>query len=121
MHHSARETALILASMLKRNGQSRARLSGKTIKFVAGRQSLRSAFFVELVGELGEFGWILFELPAGGYGVVEARALEAAKTLTAKRSLTDDEMHALRRGAVDFEALKREVAPDDEEGGDGDE
>jgi pantoate kinase len=118
---TAEDSAVILAVMLKRNAQSRARISGKTIKFVAGRQSLRSAFFVELVDALGEYGWILFELPGGGYGVVEARALEAAKTLTAKRSLSEDEMHSLRKGRLNIEALKREAAPDDDENSEGDE
>jgi hypothetical protein len=92
-------------------------VSAKTIKVLALRQILRSAFIVELTDELAELSWILFEVASGGYAAVQAKALEAAKPVTALRLLTDEERRALRRGAVDWNAFQREAEPQEEEPG----
>jgi hypothetical protein len=115
MNHNAKQTACLVAVILNRSKQTRARISAKTIKLLAIRQNLRSAFTVELIGALAEYDWILFELATGGYGAVQAKTLEAAKSVTAKRGLTDDERRALRRGAADFTAFEKEAAPEHEE------
>ena len=112
---TAAETAILLAVILKRSGQTRARVSAKTVKFYATRRRLRSAFIVEVIDALAEFSWILFEISSGGFGAVHAKTLEAAKPVTGKRWLTDDERRALRRGTADWAALRREAAPEPEE------
>jgi hypothetical protein len=109
------ETALALAVILNRSEQSRARVSSKTIKILAKRQNLRSAFVVELTGALAEYGWILFEIASGGFGAIQAKTAEAAKPVTAKRLLSDDERRALRRDAADWDAFEREVKPPEDD------
>ena len=115
MNLTPRQTAAVLATILKRSGQTRARVSAKTIKLVGKRQNLRSAFVVELISALSDYDWIMFELASGGYGAVHAKALEAAKSITAKRGLTDDEHKSLRRGTVDFIAFEKEATPEDDQ------
>jgi hypothetical protein len=55
-----------------------------------------------------------------GYGAVQAKALEAAKSVAARRMLTDDERRKLRRETEGFQELLREAEPvrDDEAGDD---
>jgi hypothetical protein len=117
---TAKETAALLAVILNRSEQTRARISSKTIKLLGSRMNLRSAFVVEIVDALAEYDWILFELAAGGYGAVQAKALEAAKSVTARRMLTDEERRALRRGAEDMQAFLQEAEPEREELGEDD-
>jgi len=113
MYRTAKQTACLLAVVLNRSGQSRARVSAKTIKILAIRTNLRSAFVVELIAALADgYDWILFELASGGYGAVQAKALEAAKSVTAKRWLTDEERKELRRGTADFQAFEEEASPE---------
>ncbi len=117
---TATETAILLAVILNRSGQTRARVSAKTIKIFAIRQNLRSAFVIEVTDALAEYSWILFEISSGGYGAVQAKTLEAAKPVTAKRYLTDVERRALKRGTADLAALKKEADPEQEEPGEDD-
>lgn len=116
MNRTVDETALLLAVILNRSAQSRARVSTKTLKLLARRTHLRSVFIVQLTTTLADrYDWILTELATGGYGAVQAKALEAAKPVTAKRYLTDDERKDLRQGTADLAALEDEVITDQEE------
>lgn len=109
MYPTSAQTALMLALVLNRSEQSRARVSAKTIKVLAKRSILRSAFVIELTTYLSDYGWIFFELASGGYGAVQTKALEAAKPVTAKRYLQDKEKESLRNGVMDFDKLEREL------------
>ena len=112
---TAHQTAILLAVILNRSEQSRARVSAKTIKLLAIRRNLRSAFVLELITEIAEFGWILFEISSGGFGAVQAKTLEAAKPVTAKRFLTDEERRDLRQGTITPETFERYLKSSDEE------
>jgi hypothetical protein len=120
MLRSAKDTAAILTVLLNRSGQSRARVSATTIKTIATRRNLRSAFVQDLIMEMVEYAWILFELDSGGYGAVQAKALEAAKTVTGKRYLTDEERKAITTGTVDINEFYEEAAPSEEDEGSSD-
>src|SRR5690606_16820080 len=89
------ETAIILALVLKRSGQNRARLSAKTIKLAGGRKNLRGAFVVELADALAEYGWTISELDIGGFGVIRTKSLEAAKAVAIRSKLSAKERLAL--------------------------
>lgn len=110
---TAYQAAILLAVILNRSEQTRARVSAKTIKQLAIRTNLRSAFVVDLTVELAEFGWVLCELPSGGFGAIQSKALESAKAVTTKL-LTDDE----RDGDLDWESLIEEARPPIENPGD---
>jgi hypothetical protein len=112
---SAEQTAILLAAILNRSGQGRARVSAKTIKILAERQNLRGAFAAEVIDALAEYSWILFELGGGGFGAIQAKALEAAKPVTAKRWLSADERRELRRGTADLTVFEREANPEQEQ------
>lgn len=113
MRHTADQTACLLAVILNRSGQNRARVSAKTIKFLAKRKTLRGAFLNELRDALSEYSWALCELESG-YGIEKSTLLEAAKAVTGKRWLDDDLRRALRRGEdIEFSALEEEASPDE--------
>ena len=107
---TARQTAILLAVILNRSGQSRARISAKTILHLARRQRLRVAFLQNIMDELLEFDWVLAEV-GGGFGAVRASALEAAKAVTGRRFLTAEE----RQRHLEWEDLEREAMPESEE------
>jgi len=109
---TAQQTATLLAIILNRSGQTRARVSGKTIKVLGARKHLRRAFVAELTDTLAEYSWTLSELDSGGYAAIRAKALEAAKPVTAKRWLTDDERRGLRRGRAVWSAFEKEASPE---------
>lgn len=116
MRRTVEQTALLIAVILNRSGQNRARLSTKTVKSISGRSSLRSAFTVQVIAALADrYEWIMFELAIGGFGAVQAKALEAAKTVTAKRWLAEEERKSLRRGTLDWEQFEEEVAPEQDQ------
>jgi len=116
----------LLAVILTRSQQSRARVSAATVKHCGLRETLRIAFLRKVIDELAEFGWIMFELGStGGFGAVRATALEAARSVTRRRHLTDEEQSKSRRDAFtarEWTELEEEATPaTDEDAPEGDE
>lgn len=112
------QTAILLATILNRSDQTRARVSAKTIKKLAARRHLRRAFAAELTDALAEYSWTLTEIDSGGYAAVRTKTLEAAKPVTAKRWLTDNERKALKRGTAQWSAFEREATSGQEQSDD---
>jgi hypothetical protein len=115
VNRTARDTATILAAMLKRSGQTRARISATAVKLISKRNLLRAAFILALADEMEDLAWIFFELRGGGFGAIQTKALEAAKPVTPMRWLDDAERKALRLGTLDVATLAKEAAPEDDE------
>lgn len=115
---SVQQAAILLAIILNRSGRSRARVSAKTIKFVGDRGHLRTAFLAQLTDILAEYSWTLSEIDSGGYAAIRTKALEAAKPVTAKRYLTDDERRALKNGKAKWSDFEKEAAQAQEPLGD---
>ncbi|MHB8562409.1 MAG: hypothetical protein ACYDDA_00415 [Acidiferrobacteraceae bacterium] len=106
--NSAADTALLLSVLLQRSKDRRARVSDKTFKLLGRRERLRSAFVVEVSENLAaDFGLCMIELDAGGFGIVRAKSLEAAKTITVKRLMTPEEQACITKG--DLSQFKGEV------------
>jgi hypothetical protein len=104
------EIALLLAVIFHRSGEKRARISEKTLKLLGIRSKLRSAFIRNLMIELEDYALVLIELDAGGYGLIPSKSLEAAKAITAKVWLHEEEMLAIKRGeTIDFNGLLSEI------------
>lgn len=120
MKRSARNTALLLAVILKRSGQKRARISAKTLRLLGRRKNLRSAFVIEIITALADYDWVLFELASGGYGAIEAKALEAAKSVTAVTWLDADERSTLRENDELIPTLEEELEQDEDDTSDDD-
>ena len=116
--NSAADTALLLFFLLDRSKCRRARVSDKTLKLLGRRKRLRSAFVVEVTENLAaDYGLCMIELDSGGFGIIRARSLEAAKHITVKHLMTDDEQSCIKKG--DLSLFKGEV--DETEEGERDE
>lgn len=122
MKRSTEQTAVLVATLLKRSGQRRARISDKTIRVLSKRRTLRDAFKERLSAELDDIGIHLVQLQRGGFGVIPINALDGAPTITAKKYLSD-ELKRLKKGddAGFFEKLRTEVEEDAGDGDDSDE
>ncbi|GBR55782.1 hypothetical protein AA18889_0318 [Acetobacter senegalensis DSM 18889] len=106
-------TAVIIALLMKRSGQTRARISAKTIKLAAKRTNLRTAFIKAVSDALsGYFDITLVEINNGGFGLIKSSALEGAKSITMKSLFTPDEKNKLRKMEFDFDAAEEEIMPD---------
>jgi len=115
VYRTARDTAVILAAMLRRSGQTRARISASAVKLISQRNLLRAAFILALAEELEDLAWIFFELRGGGFGAIQTKTLEAAKPVTPMRWLNEAERKALKLGTLDVAALAKEAAPEEDE------
>jgi hypothetical protein len=123
MKQTTERTAVLVAALLKRSGQRRARISESTIRVLSKRKTLRDAFKERLRSELDDLGIHLVQLERGGFGVIPIRALNGAPAITAKRYL-GDELKKLRKESDDdalFGKLRDEVDEDADEGDENDE
>jgi len=112
----AKDAALLLAVIFKRSGVPRARISEKTLKLVGNRKKLKGAFVERIKEDLSDLGIVFIELETGGYGLMPSKALEAARAITAKKWLTEEELDLLKNGMpLDIHKLWREL--DDEDDG----
>jgi len=110
---NAYQTSVIIALIMKRSNQTRARISTKTIKLASKRLALRSAFIRELTDCLvSNFDIVLVEINNGGFGLIKSSALDGAKSLTIKKLLNDKERNDLKQDVFDFDDAEFEVAPD---------
>jgi len=122
MKRTTEQTAVLVALLLKRSGQKRARLSENTIRVLSRRRTLRDAFKERLRSELDDIGIHLVQLERGGFGIIPINALDGAPAITAKKYLADD-LKKLKKSDDDafFGKLRREVDEDTEEGDEGEE
>jgi len=122
MKRSTEHTALLVAALLKRSGQRRARISESTIRVLSKRRTLRDSFKERLRAELDDIGIHLVQLERGGFGVIPINALDGAPAITAKKYLVD-ELKKLKKGEDEsfFEKLRADVSEDVEEDGESDE
>jgi hypothetical protein len=120
MKRSTEETALLVATLLKRSGKRRARVSEKTIRLLSKRRTLRDSFKGMLRGALDDLDIHLIQLNSGGFAIIEVSALEGAPPITAVNFLAD-ELKNLKKGSGEsvFDKLRNELEAD--EAGDGDE
>lgn len=104
---SASDTALLLALLLSRSGQKRARISDKTMRKLSKRKKLRSVFIREVTEKFADLGGILIELNRGGYGVIMSSTLEGAPAVKAGDHISKEIANAfagtLKRGAIESE------------------
>lgn len=113
MRLTATQAALLLAIMVTRSEQTRARVSAKTLKVISHRERLHSSFVQDVRDDLEvNYRLIMFEIDSGGYGIVAAKAVEAAKPLTAKKWISEVERSSIRNGIVDWERLEAEIPND---------
>ena len=105
------ETALLIALLLKRSEQRRARLSENTIRRLSKRKHLRGAFIEMLDMHLDALGIVLVELDRGGYGLIPSSVLDGAPAITAKKYLLQD-LGQLKSGLLSFDQIRDELDVD---------
>jgi len=120
MKRTAEETAILVALLQKRADVKRARISGKTIRILSKRRTLRTVFLETLGRELDDLGIHMVELERGGFGIIPVSALDGAPTILAKRYLADD-LKKLKRNEQAFAQFRAEIEQDTEEGGENEE
>jgi len=122
MKPNAEQTAVLVASLLHRSQERRARISERTIRILSRRRTLRDAFKDRLRAELDDLGIHLVQLERGGFGVIPINALDGARSITAKKYMPD-ELKKLKKGADEgfFDRLRTEVSKDTDDGDEDDE
>lgn len=111
MLRTPNQVAILLALIYQRSGAKRSvRVSESTLRLLGSREKLRSAFVVEVMMALEEFGLVMVEIQSGGYGIIPAKSLEAGRVITAKNFLSTKEMNLVKGGKnIDFESLQDEL------------
>ena len=113
---SAENTAALIALIVHRSGQSRVRVSTQTLKVLSGRERFQARFAEAVRYELEvDHRLIMFELDIGGYAIVTAKAGEAAKAVTGKNYLSEEERRSIREGKVDWAAVWEEIPSSNDE------
>jgi len=117
------QVAALIAELMKRAGQSRARLSEVTLKKLAGRLKLETSIREQIRLDCLDYGYLLYKLegkgPTSGTVVIAISAMHAAKPLKVSSFFDDDERTAITNGTFDFTKLHEELLGED--GDDGDE
>ncbi len=111
MIRTAEETALLIALLLKRSTQKRARVSINTIRRISKRKHIRGAFIEMLDNHLDSLGVILVEIDRGGYGLIPSSVLDGAPAITAKKYLTQD-LDKLKSKKINFDDIRTELDED---------
>jgi hypothetical protein len=111
----AEDVALLVAVLLHRAGKTRARISDLTLRTISKRTVLKTAFRTQVVEWAEEFGVIMYPLVRGGYGLLAASSLEGAKPLRSGAFIKPELDHFKAYGAVDQDALYRELGLEVEE------
>ncbi len=114
MKRTPADTALLVATLLKRSGKRRARISEKTIRLLSKRKTLRDSFKEMLRGALDDLDIHLIQLNIGGFAIIEISALEGADPITAVKFLAD-ELKNLKKGSPEgvFDRLRDELEADE--------
>ena len=102
------QAALLITLLFKRSEKNRARISDTTVRKLAQRERLRSAFIDTLTDELDGLGIVLIELERGGFGLIHVSTLNGAPSITAKKYLKDD-LKRIRRKESDFDDIMDEI------------
>ena len=119
------QVAALIAEMMKRAKQTRARLSDRTLKLLAGRVKLENSVREQIRSDALSYGYLLHKLEAGGPTsgtvVLDLNSLHAAKPLKYKDSFKEDERGKIREGNSDFFVALHESllgGDDDDDAGD---
>ncbi len=91
MYPPPRSVAVLIATLLHRTGKKRARITGKTLRYISGRTTIRDAFKSEVRNWLDEFGVVMVSLEQrGGFALVARSALEGAPPVLARSHIVDE-------------------------------
>jgi len=121
MRPNAEQTAVLIATLLHRSGERRARISERTVRILSRRRPLRDVFKEKLRDELDDLGIHFVQLERGGFGLIPAKALDGAPAITAKKYLSAEVTKLKKADHRFFERVRSEVTNDSVEGDEHDE
>lgn len=102
---SVEDTSVLVATLLKASGASRARISEATVKRLSNRKRLSTSFVLRLKSWLeADYNIGLFQLERGGFGLLVVRVLDGAPTVTDRewKALISSDIGKLRELAIEW-------------------
>ena len=117
-YRSTVDTVTLMRLVMHRAGQTRGRISRKTVSRLAGRQRLRASYLAQLIDVGLEEGLLIVELNTGAFGIMPVSSLAGAKTIVAKNVLSEEERKAITKDTIDMDAVSEELGDIDEENDD---
>lgn len=87
---STADVAKLVVSLFDQSGQTRGRMSEKTISRLAELQDdefLNAQYYADLIVQLSYLGILAGQLPMGGFGMLRTRILAGAKAILPKDEL----------------------------------
>jgi len=84
---STADVAKLVVSLFDQSGQTRGRMSEKTISRLAELQDdefLNAQYYADLIVQLSYLGILVGQLPMGGLGMLRTRVLAGAKAILPK-------------------------------------
>ncbi len=113
------QVAALIARMMQKSGKTRARISDKGMRALAGRSRLEASVREQIRLDVLEYGYLIHHL--GGVGgisgnvVLALSALASAKPIKRTDAFSDDEWKSIKDGTFDFDSLRDELEGEDED------
>ena len=112
-HHSATETALMVALLMRRSNVGRGRVSVETLLTLSNRDTLRATFVRQLTDALDDIGIAMVQLDQD-FALIYVKSLNGAPALTPSRLFTQNLIPKLQDGVtIDFAKIQDMIDTDD--------
>jgi hypothetical protein len=112
-YKQAWQTAALIAEMMRRSGQTRARISEKTMMRLSGRKRLEASVREQIRLDAIDYGYLVHRLnprdKASGHVVVSIDALASGKPIKAVDLFEPDEVKKIVAGTFNFDALHADL------------
>ncbi len=116
------QVAALVARMMQKSGQTRARISDKGMRVLAGRSRLEASVREQIRLDALDYGYLIHRLDGtggvSGNVVIALSALASAKPIKRSDAFTDDEWQSIKNGTFDFDSLNDTLLGEDEDGED---
>ena len=113
------QVAALIARMMQKTGQTRARISDKGMRALSGRARLETSVREQIRLDALDYGYLIHRLDGrgrvSGNVVLALSTLLSAKALNRTAVFSDDEWQSIKDGTFDFDSLHNEVWDDDED------
>jgi hypothetical protein len=113
------QVAALIAQMMRKSGQTRARISDKGMRVLAGRSRLETSVREQIRLDALDYGYLIHRLDGrnsvSGNVVIALSALASAKPIRRTDAFTDDEWQDIQNGTFDFESLNDELLDGDDD------
>lgn len=113
------QVAALIAHMMQKSGQTRARISDKGMRVLSGRSRLEASVREQIRLDALEYGYLIHRLDGrgstSGNVVLALSALASAKPIKRTDVFSDDDWLSIKDGTYDFDSLHDELSDDDDD------